>query len=278
MLTVTSNEVCSTIGAETVSSNITGPAVYLYPNPQTTGSIRFCVGESDVVSITDGAGLVTSFDWFTLPVDTVFSSGPDSQTFGGSLIGDFYVSATNWNCTSFSDTFNVSVITPFVNATINYDVVSYGEGVQLDAVTNTINYNWTNTSETGVLSNSLNWTHVPEETSSYIIEGEIEGCYAYDTVDVRVIHPYEAPYFFSPNGDGIDDGWIIVNLADYEFYTVLLYNRWGNVVRKYVNEMESWDGKNEWGNDVPDGVYYYVIQTAVRDEPRELSGYVTITR
>lgn len=278
VLTVTSNEVCLTIGAETVSSNMTGPDVYLYPNPQTSGDIRFCVGDNDVVSIIDTEGLVTSFDWFTLPIDTVFSSGPNSHTFGGSLTGDFYVSATNWNCTSYSDTFSVSVISPFVNATINYDVVSYGEGVELDAVTNTINYAWTNTSETGVISNSLSFVHVPEESSSYIIEGEIEGCYAYDTVDVRVIHPYEAPYFFSPNGDGIDDEWIVVNLEDYETYVVIIYNRWGNVMRKYVNEMESWDGTNENGNDVPDGVYYYVIQTAVRDEPRELSGYVTITR
>jgi len=42
--------------------------------------------------------------------------------------------------------------------------------------------------------------------------------------------------------------------------------------------MDFWDGKNSFGGDVPDGVYYYVIQTAIRDIPRELSGYVTVTR
>ena len=95
---------------------------------------------------------------------------------------------------------------------------------------------------------------------------------------MTVIPPFSAPYLFSPNGDGNNDVWIVQNITQYYDYQVVIYNRWGNVMRRYKNDFEPWEGKNRQGQDVPDGVYFYVIQTSVNDEPIELSGYVTVAR
>ena len=71
---------------------------------------------------------------------------------------------------------------------------------------------------------------------------------------------------FSPNGDGVNDNFVIPGLLGMGKNKLTVFNRWGNI----VYEME--DYKNDWGGKathvfeplasdslLPDGVYYYVI-------------------
>jgi gliding motility-associated-like protein len=66
----------------------------------------------------------------------------------------------------------------------------------------------------------------------------------------------------SPNGDGKNDVWKIKGIEKYPDNTVLIFNRWGDKLRDfagYNNTTKAWDGKNESGNKLPDGTYYYVL-------------------
>ena len=50
-------------------------------------------------------------------------------------------------------------------------------------------------------------------------------------------------------------------------------------VRRYQNDMgNGWDGTNDSGTQVPDGVYFYTIDSSIEDEKVSLSGYVTVTK
>jgi gliding motility-associated-like protein len=66
------------------------------------------------------------------------------------------------------------------------------------------------------------------------------------------------PNVFSPNGDGINDVFN-VTVPKSESYHLLVFDRWGKQLFASHNPDDKWDGKSN-GADVPDGVYFYIIQ------------------
>ncbi len=63
---------------------------------------------------------------------------------------------------------------------------------------------------------------------------------------------------FSPNGDNINDTFVIDGLENYSQNTLTVYNRWGNVVFSTTSYRNGWDGK--WrGRVLPDGTYFYLL-------------------
>ena len=82
---------------------------------------------------------------------------------------------------------------------------------------------------------------------------------------------------FSPNGDGQNDRWVIVEDLQFRYPNAQLrvYNRWGQIVFESDKYRNDWDGKNN-GEDVPVGTYYYVLD--LKDGTDAYKGYVTISR
>jgi gliding motility-associated-like protein len=67
----------------------------------------------------------------------------------------------------------------------------------------------------------------------------------------------------SPNGDGVNDTWVIRGIEEFPDNEVTVFNRWGDVIRtwtRYDNAANSWDGTNKSNRPVPDGTYFYVIK------------------
>ncbi len=78
---------------------------------------------------------------------------------------------------------------------------------------------------------------------------------------------------FTPNGDGINDYFSPVLDRSLRVTVVQVYDRWGKAVfvsNSVNNNDQLWDGNNNNGNAVPEGVYYYVI----RFEEDHLPGFV----
>lgn len=88
------------------------------------------------------------------------------------------------------------------------------------------------------------------------------------TIEVQG-EPIVIPNVFSPNGDGLNDRFVVANIQYYS-NDFAVYSRWGNKVYEARNY------KNEWsGADLPDGTYYYVLKL---DDGPEHAGHVTILR
>ena len=68
----------------------------------------------------------------------------------------------------------------------------------------------------------------------------------------------EIPTGFSPNGDGINDYWVLGALEQYIDAEVSVYNRWGQRVFYSSNNKEYWDGRYK-GNLMPTADYFYII-------------------
>lgn len=81
------------------------------------------------------------------------------------------------------------------------------------------------------------------------------------------------PDGFSPNGDGINDSFVIKDIEFlYPNYTLEIYNRYGNGMYKGDNSKPAWDGKNYEqsgiaGGIAPNGVYFYVLHFNKDNKP-----------
>jgi gliding motility-associated-like protein len=95
------------------------------------------------------------------------------------------------------------------------------------------------------------------------------------TVQASVLPPLGIPNVFSPNGDGINDTWIITNITYYPDAEVSVFNRYGQLVYQTQGAYKPWDG-NYNGKKVPFGTYYYIIDT--KNNAKKKSGSITILR
>lgn len=86
--------------------------------------------------------------------------------------------------------------------------------------------------------------------------------------------------FFSPNGDGTNDTFEILNVLLYENNSLKVFNRWGEVVYVSSPYKNEWDGTNNqggsfMGNKLTDGVYYFEFYNG---RGNKANGLITLKR
>jgi gliding motility-associated-like protein len=72
------------------------------------------------------------------------------------------------------------------------------------------------------------------------------------------------PNAFTPNGDGINDTWIIQNLDIYDDVYISLFNRWGQKICESGDIDFEWDGMFN-GRKLPTGSYMYMVDIFERE-------------
>lgn len=83
------------------------------------------------------------------------------------------------------------------------------------------------------------------------------------------------PNVFTPNGDGVNDLWILPNIGLYADCTVKIFNRGGQLLFSSVGYGTPWDGTFN-GRVLPPDVYYYIIDLKHNQGVR--SGAITILK
>lgn len=155
--------------------------------------------------------------------------------------------------------------------------INSGTTVLLNASSNGTVYSWTPANL--VSSDSTSWTYTtPTSTSTYFVTVSNDFCSLTDEVTVFVTDYIVVPGSFSPNGDGINDRWLIEGIEFYPNTQVSIYDRWGQLISDITGYsiLKSWDGTNN-GKPVTDGVYFYSID--FNDAKKELlKGNVTVIR
>ena len=87
----------------------------------------------------------------------------------------------------------------------------------------------------------------------------------------------DIPNCFSPNDDLVNEFWYLTGQCIMNI-DCKIFNRWGQQVASIDNPTNSWDGKYQ-NNDVPDGVYFYVIDvTYYSGNKSKKSGYINLFR
>ena len=201
----------------------------------------------------------------------------NSGSVGGLTSGNYSVTVTNEdNCTADTALF-VDQGIPIVITLIDSVASECLEGNGSLTVTATggnggFNYTWTGGTQGPVLSEVDEGTYVATVTDA-------TGCIssqAFDLVCDPLI-PVFVPQFLSPNGDGLNETWILKNLDQYPQIEVRVYNRWGNIVFEADPYENDWNGhyKGTKSEPLPAATYFYVIDTKKKSQD-PITGYIEI--
>jgi gliding motility-associated-like protein len=106
----------------------------------------------------------------------------------------------------------------------------------------------------------------------------VDSCIVSPTpIDTVVPEPIVVvPNVFTPNNDGQNDLFKVGGTGIKEL-TIVVYNRWGQVVFETNQINAGWDGRTNSGIEVPEGTYFYVIEVTTTTK-ETYTGYVTLIR
>jgi gliding motility-associated-like protein len=88
---------------------------------------------------------------------------------------------------------------------------------------------------------------------------------------------------FTPNGDGINDSYLIQNINEVcrSNQQLSIFNRWGDAVynnTEYDNG-RAWNGRwQNSGNETPDGTYFYILTYTEKGEEMKKTGFIELRR
>lgn len=126
----------------------------------------------------------------------------------------------------------------------------------------------------GSNENPINLGMNPGNFSVTLIDNN--GCIEDTSFVISTLHEECIPNVFSPNNDGINDTWSLEDTFIYEESEMRVYSRFGSLVFNSVGYHERWNGTNEAGKDLPEGVYFYFLELGQGFNP--IQGTVTIVR
>jgi gliding motility-associated-like protein len=215
----------------------------------TSSANPICPGDSTTLSV---AGTFNSFDW---------SVGGTANSILITDPSDYTVNTQDQNNCASTATITINS-KPTFSLTVSAGRLSInlGDTTQLIA-SGADSYAWTPSAslDNPAIANPI---AKPTATTSYEVTGTKAGfCNALDSVTVSVsgggTPTINAPLIFSPNGDVVNDTWIIPGV-DPEC-TMVVYDGHGSKIfeTKGYNNTNSWDGTYN-GKPVPDGTYFYV--------------------
>ncbi len=134
------------------------------------------------------------------------------------------------------------------------------------------NYTW-NTGETGDMIQV-------SESGNYIVTVS-NSCGSHsDTASVQfIVCDLDVPNVFTPNGDGVNDFFQLVEFQGLENFNIVIFNRWGNKINEFNEPDFKWDGKDASGKVSVEGVYFYRVTTeTLNGKEIEKHGFVQLVR
>ena len=78
-------------------------------------------------------------------------------------------------------------------------------------------------------------------------------------VTITLVQKLEATNFISPNGDNINDCWIIDNPELYKLFELTIYNTSGEIIYKTQDYQNDWCGTKD-DIELPNGTYLYIFK------------------
>lgn len=243
------------------------PATGFATNPIVT-PVNCAGGENGAIAIDVMGG--------SPPFSYTWSTGNLSESIDGLTEGDYAYTLTDANGCESTNTASLFALSD----TIYFEALTTDEtcegdedgGIEVAVTGGTppLSLAWNNGETTPNLSNlrSDNYTLTVTDGNGCTEILEINIGQMCDPAIVDVV---------SPNGDGINDIWIIEGIESFPDNEVAIVNRWGQEVWRKKGYTNDWAGTNNDGELLPVGAYFYVIMLNNTNND-VLSGSITIVR
>jgi len=192
------------------------------------------------------------------PIQLLWSTGSTGNTISNLDTGSYsiIITETATKCT-VDDTFMITQPdTITITAEINEDLCRGSQGSVITNVsggTSPYSYAWSDKNTGSAAEHLLMGNYDLTVTDNNGCRKQMSFIVP-DTCNTIVI--YDA---ISPNGDGINDTWIIFGIEKYPGNTVHVFDKYGDEVFAATNYNNDWEGKGKNG-PLPDGTYYYLIK------------------
>ena len=171
-------------------------------------------------------------------------------------------------------------IDPMPVAAASPNLITLGATAQLSATgANAINYTWVAVGGSGIVGSGATINVRPKGTTTYaVVVTNSFGYQATIPVLLTVIVDYKLVpnNLLTPNGDGVNDKWVIPNIDMYPDNEVMLYDKAGRVVFTKRGYNSEWDGTIN-GTKLKEDAYLYIIKFN-KDGALPIRGYVSIVR
>lgn len=237
--------------SDSVSKSVTVNAIPSFTIDRVP-SINVCDGDTVVLS--------TSEEFQTY----AWNTGEITRELPVTIPGDYTVTVKNTDNCAGEQTANVEFLErPEITASAEKVKVERGNAVKLEA-SGALYYHWT----PGELLNDSTIA-TPEATltdpTRFIVEGtDSYGCSDTASVFISVNEGNEINVFprkiFSPNGDGIEDLWIIDNIDACPECSVMIFNGNGSTVYEASPYQNDWNALYK-GKELPEGTYFFVLRS-----------------
>lgn len=225
---------------------------------------------------------ITEVNFVDLSTQTLTLEGCDSVRIGGITYYENFLSEDTilsaLGCDSLIEVLSITVNESPVADAGEDETILQGESTTLTAFGGTeYNWNWI-----GGNSTEMSFEVSPDATTEYIVTVTENNCSDVDTVTIFVEKSgleILIPNAFSPNGDGTNDVFQIVNAEFFNNIEMSIYNRWGELIHQDTGFNHGWDGSYR-GQDQAVGVYvYYAKATSnTTGETFVLKGNVSLIR
>jgi len=280
---------CTTCTTVLVGSNTTPPAT----TPIPTATIA-CGSTSTIINAGTTPSTNITYLW-SGPRDATLSA-ITNYSISVNTPGVYYVTITN-TTTGCSSQNSVAVLNGTVNADFTPNPSSGYSPLSVSFANNStygnpsnLTYTWSFGNGSTITTTASPSLPLPGTSTTYYAPGTYTvvlimqngSCIdtAYKIINVDIPSDLEVPNVFTPNGDGVNDYFILhtSNLSEIE---CTIIDRWGAEMYKVTTDKGNiqWDGKTKGGKDAPAGSYYYIIKAKGSDgKEYEKKGFITLLR
>jgi len=223
---------------------------------------------------------IYNYEWLFTSIDgtTTDQFISNTRTLSVSTPGTYSISLTNTDGTGCSRSKDIFV-EPSEIATITRDQVTINDLSENNSVT-------IDTTNLGI--GSYQYALQEKGTSFIVYQDEpvfnnvSAGFYTiYVKDDICGVAPLDIsvigyPKYFTPNGDGVNDLWKIEGVNDLiqPNTTVLIYDRYGKLIKQLLVQYDGWDGTHN-GHLMPTDDYWFKVSL---EDGRQFSGHFSLKR